>query len=80
MPLLIFQIMGTWLLALGVAAITDTRNARLPPHLCPLHVGLLVAAIGMTYGMNCGYAINPARDLAPRILTLLAGWGGETFR
>jgi len=36
--------------------------------------------IGMTMGFNCGYAINPARDLGPRLFTLLAGWGGEVFR
>ena len=30
-------------------------------------VGLLVAAIGMSFGANAGYAINPARDLSPRI-------------
>ncbi|MEQ1843616.1 MAG: aquaporin, partial [Verrucomicrobiales bacterium] len=36
--------------------------------------------IGMTFGFNSGYAINPARDLAPRIFTAIAGWGPEVFR
>ena len=39
--------------------------------------GLL--AIGMTYGLNSGYAIKPARDLAPRLFTYLAGWGEQVF-
>ena len=36
--------------------------------------------IGMTFGFNAGYAINPARDLGPRLFTAMAGWGGEVFR
>jgi glycerol uptake facilitator-like aquaporin len=42
-------------------------------------VGALVAVIGMTFGFNAGYAINPARDLGPRLFTFLAGWRNEVF-
>jgi glycerol uptake facilitator-like aquaporin len=41
---------------------------------------LLVVAIGMTFGFNSGYAINPARDFGPRLFTAVAGWGTEVFR
>ena len=39
-----------------------------------------LAYIGMTFGMNAGYAINPARDFGPRLFTAIACWGGEVFR
>lgn len=42
-------------------------------------IGLLVVAIGATYGYNCGYAINPARDFSPRLFTYCAGWGTKVF-
>lgn len=73
------QVVGTCMLLLGVMAITDPRNMETPKHFVALAVGMLVMAIGMTFGLNCGYAINPARDLSPRLLTFMAGWGTEVF-
>jgi len=73
------QVVGTALLMLGIFAIADRKNAG-PATLGPVLVGALVGVIGMTFGFNSGYAINPARDLGPRVFTLLAGWGSEVFR
>jgi len=73
------QVVGTALLMLGIFAISDRRNAG-PVAGGPVLVGGLVAVIGMSFGTNAGYAINPARDLGPRLFTALAGWGGEVFR
>ena len=42
------------------------RN-EIAPGLSPVAVGLLIVAIGMSLGGPTGYAINPARDLGPRI-------------
>jgi len=36
-------------------------------NLNPLIIGLLVVAIGASFGLNTGYAINPARDFGPRL-------------
>ena len=51
-----------------------------PAYDLPIAVGLLVVVIGASMGMNAGYAINPARDLGPRLFTFVAGWGAEVFR
>jgi MIP family channel proteins len=74
------QFVGTALLMLVVLAISDARNAPPAAGMAPFIVGLLVVAIGMAFGYNAGYAINPARDFGPRLFTAIAGWGGEVFR
>ncbi|HSK08302.1 MAG TPA: MIP family channel protein [Vicinamibacterales bacterium] len=74
------QVVGTALLMGGIFAISDARNVPPPAGLAPLLVGLLVVAIGASFGFNSGYAINPARDLGPRIFTAVGGWGTEVFR
>jgi MIP family channel proteins len=74
------QIVGTAILICVIFGITDSRNAPAPAGLAPVIVGLLVVGIGAAYGVNSGYAINPARDLGPRLFTAMAGWGSEVFR
>jgi MIP family channel proteins len=74
------QVVGTALLIMGIFTLVDAKGAGLPRYLIPVTVGALVVAIGATFGMNSGYAINPARDFGPRLFTALAGWGGEVFR
>lgn len=72
---LIDQIVGTAFLLMFVAALADRRNLAPKANLTPWLVGLAVAAIGMSYGANAGYAINPARDFGPRLFAFFAGWG-----
>lgn len=74
------QIVGTALLVGVLFGIIDTRNSAPSSGLAPAVIGLLVVTIGMTFGFNSGYAINPARDLGPRLFTAVFGWGGEVFR
>ena len=64
---IITEIIGTFMLVFGVLAITSPGN-ELTSGLAPLLVGLLVLAIGLSLGGPTGYAINPARDLGPRIM------------
>ncbi len=68
------QVIGTGLLLLLVLAITDEFNMPPGSNLAPLMVGLVVVAIGMSFGGMHGYAINPARDFGPRLFTVAAGF------
>jgi glycerol uptake facilitator protein len=70
------QIIGTAILLFLIFAITDARNSAPLANLTPLIVGLLVVAIGMSFGTDAGYAINPARDFGPRLAAYLTGYGG----
>ena len=73
------QVVGTALLMAVILAVTDARNAPPASGMAPLIIGLLVMAIGMSFGFNAGYAINPARDFGPRLFTAVGGWGLEVF-
>jgi glycerol uptake facilitator protein len=68
------QIIGTALLLLLILAIIDERNNPPGSNLAPIMIGLVVVAIGMSFGGMHGYAINPARDFGPRLFTVLAGF------
>jgi glycerol uptake facilitator protein len=70
------QIIGTALLVLLVFAVTDLLNTPPGANMAPFIIGLIVVAIGMAWGTNAGYAINPARDLGPRLAAFLTGYGG----
>jgi glycerol uptake facilitator protein len=60
------EVIGTFLLVFGILAILANKASAGDP-LVPLIIGLLVVGIGMSLGGPTGYAINPARDLGPRI-------------
>ncbi|XP_055337932.1 aquaporin-3-like [Paramacrobiotus metropolitanus] len=73
------QIVATSVLMFGVLAIIDEKLWHIPSSMVPLYIGLLISAIVACLGYNTGAAMNPARDLMPRLFTYLAGWGEETF-
>ncbi|MGH8515775.1 MAG: MIP/aquaporin family protein, partial [Gammaproteobacteria bacterium] len=83
---LITEIIGTAVLVLGVLAILTPKNLN-PDYgwnvgLGPALVGVIVWAIGLSLGGPTGYAINPARDLGPRIahaLLPIAGKGNSDW-
>ncbi|MDP3073115.1 MAG: MIP/aquaporin family protein [Opitutaceae bacterium] len=83
---LITEIIGTAVLVLGVLAVLRPEN--LVPNtgfdkaFAPFLVGLIVWSIGLSLGGPTGYAINPARDLGPRLahaLLPIAGKGGSDW-
>ena len=70
------EIVGTFVLVFGVLAL-GANKAPNDTGLTPLLVGFLVWAIGLSLGGPTGYAINPARDLAPRIAHALLPVSGK---
>jgi glycerol uptake facilitator len=75
------EIIGTFTLMFGVMALTAYKPSS-QSGLTPLLVGLLVWGIGLSLGGPTGYAINPARDLGPRIahaLLPIPGKGGSDW-
>ncbi|XP_007948873.1 aquaporin-7 [Orycteropus afer afer] len=74
------EVLLTGLLQLCLFAITDKQNNAALEGTQALVIGILVVAIGISLGMNTGYAINPSRDFPPRFFTFIAGWGPEVFR
>ncbi|XP_069380117.1 aquaporin-9-like isoform X1 [Paralichthys olivaceus] len=71
-------LIGTAALIVGILAVTDEKNNGAPKGLQPLAISLIITAIAVSMGTN-GYPINPARDLSPRVLTALTGWGLDVF-
>jgi glycerol uptake facilitator protein len=69
------QVVGTAFLVAFVFAVVDEVNQAPKANLAPLIIGFIVVAIGLSFGANAGYAINPARDFGPRFLAWIAGWG-----
>ncbi|KAL0279563.1 UNVERIFIED_CONTAM: hypothetical protein PYX00_001093 [Menopon gallinae] len=73
------QILGSMVLIFAIYAATDKKNTNVPPHLVSVYVTLTLIGIACSLGINQGFAVNPARDLSPRIFTYLAGWGNQVF-
>jgi glycerol uptake facilitator protein len=69
------QIVGTAFLICFIFAIVDEINQPVRANLAPVVIGFVVVAIGLSFGANAGYAINPARDFGPRLFAWVAGWG-----
>lgn len=69
----ITEIFGTAVLLWGVLASGDNKNTGLMHNMGPFLVGGTVLAVGLSLGGPSGYAINPARDLGPRLFGLVVG-------
>ncbi|WP_323154690.1 MIP/aquaporin family protein [Pseudomonas alvandae] len=58
-----------------IMSLTDDNNGLPRGPLAPLLIGLLIAVIGSSMGPLTGFAMNPARDFGPKLMTFLTGWG-----
>ncbi|KAI6237146.1 Major intrinsic protein domain containing protein [Aphelenchoides besseyi] len=75
---IIDQLFATAFLVICVGTISDKRNF-VPIWAQPFLLSLSLTLIGIAFSLNAGYAINPARDLSPRIATYLFGYGPRVF-
>jgi len=73
------QVLGTFFLVFAIFALTDRKGPISDSHSVPFGIGLAIVAIGSAYGLNCNYALNPARDFGPRVFCMLVGYGSEVF-
>ncbi|XP_033831689.1 aquaporin-10b [Periophthalmus magnuspinnatus] len=74
------QVIGTAALLLCILALGDMGQGSIPTGIQPILVGAVVMVIGVSMGSNSGYALNPARDLGPRLLIYFIGWGEDVFK
>ncbi|MDB6051660.1 MAG: glpF [Pseudomonas sp.] len=69
------ELVITAILMCVIMSLTDDNNGLPKGPLAPLLIGLLVAIIGASMGPLTGFAMNPARDFGPKLMTFFAGWG-----
>ena len=77
---LVSEMIGTFILLFALLFLVGPNNFT--EGLAPLVIGLLIVVIGMSLGGATGYAINPARDLGPRIahaILPIPGKGGSDW-
>ena len=74
------EMVGTAMLLLVIFAATDRHNSEGPGILTPAIIGLTVTLLISLFGPLTMACFNPARDLAPRLFSALAGWGTVPFR
>lgn len=58
-----------------IMSLTDDNNGLPRGPMAPLLIGLLIAVIGSAMGPLTGFAMNPARDFGPKLMTFFTGWG-----
>jgi len=62
-----------------IMSLTDDNNGLPRGPMAPLLIGLLIAVIGSAMGPLTGFAMNPARDFGPKLMTFIMGWGEVSF-
>lgn len=76
---LVDQIVCTFALVFAIMALTSTKT-KIPDYLQPFMIGMVISGLIVAFGLNCGAVLNPARDLAPRFMQLIVGYGIDSFK
>ena len=71
------EALGTAILSFVIFSVTSPQNDDIPPKMAPLLIGGTVASLITVIAPLTQAGFNPARDFGPRLVTFLAGWGGE---
>jgi glycerol uptake facilitator protein len=75
----LIEVIGTAILSFTIFGLTDQNNKSKPHEATPLLIGLTVTLLISLLGPLTMACFNPARDLAPRLFSSLAGWGSVPF-
>ncbi|KAL5519817.1 hypothetical protein ACEPAG_1477 [Sanghuangporus baumii] len=73
------EFFGAFLLVFILLAVLDRKNGPPPAGLVPIVLFMILFGLGMAFGAQTSFAVNPARDLGPRILTAMVGYGRDVF-
>ena len=74
------EVFGTFMLVITIFLLTDSSNVGRPnDQLGPFFVGLAVTSVICLIAPLTQACINPARDLGPRVVTMIFGWGKNAF-
>ena len=77
---LFVEIIITMFLMMVILAVGEAKNSAKPAaNLAPVMIGLTIAIIGSSFGVLTGFAMNPARDLGPKLFAMIAGWGVDAL-
>jgi len=73
------EFLDTAILIMTIFAIGDSNNTPPPDGMAPIVLLFLILGIGAALGSQTAYAINPARDMGPRLMLWMAGYGTELW-
>ncbi|GAD93768.1 aquaporin, putative [Paecilomyces variotii No. 5] len=73
------EFVGTAMLLCTILALGDDSNAPPGAGMHSLIIGLVITVLSICLSYNTGGSFNPVRDFGPRLVTLMAGYGGHVF-
>ncbi|KAI0344426.1 aquaporin [Trametopsis cervina] len=73
------EFLGTAMLLLAICAATDKRKGPASAERVPMILFMTLLGVSVSIGAQTGFALNPARDLGPRMLTAMVGYGAQVF-